>query len=259
MSLEHEIHVATLAQTVRTAAATLPSPPFPVATIRLLTTSSGESSPAHVLASMLAIWARTGTCPVNLAPGVSPFAASDRASEQLSLLWMRTPAVCAAVGPGATAANMRDLLAKTLGPSGVSLLFALRLTPGSLPGAVAPSHENLRAAAFTPVRCGSRELSVAGRALEKHIGRRGTGWGTSFWGSEDEQGGPVEAKNRRAEGQVNRILSEATWWNVLALPGGEPAVEVRVASGHGARWHYEDGSFRGFLEPHSEEAARRCQ
>lgn len=73
------------------------------------------------------------------------------------------------------------------------------------------------------------------------------------------RGGAVEAKNLRAEERVTYLLDEATWWNVLALPGGEPALEVRVSSGHGARWHYGDGSFRGFLEPHCEEAARRRQ
>lgn len=258
MSMEGETLLATLAETVRTAAATLPSPPFPAATIRLLTLG-GASSPAHLLANRLVTWARTGTCPVDLGPGVSPFAASDRAPEELSLLSTHTPAVSAAVGARATASSIRDFLAETLGPNGLSLLFGLRLTPGSLPGAVVPAREKLRAAAFMPVGSGRRELSQAGRALEKHIGRRGIGWGTSFWGREDEQGGPVEAKNGRAEARVDTILSDATWWNVLALPGGEPALEVRVSSGHGARWHYEDGSFRGFLEPHSEEAARRCR
>lgn len=258
MSFEDEREIATLAQTVRTAAATLPSSLFPTATIRLLSLS-GESSPAHVLASTLVIWARTGTCPVTFAPGVSPFAAFDRAPEELSLLSVHTPMVSAVASSRATAASMHDLLANTLGPNGLSRLFALRLTPGSLPGAVVPAREALRAAAFMAVGTGSRDLSVAGRALEKHIGRRGVGWGSSFWGNEDEQGGPVEAKNRRAKARVNLILSEATWWNVLALPGGKPALEVRVSSGYGARWHYEDGSFRGFLEPHSDEASRRCR
>lgn len=174
---------------VRLAAAALPSPPFPGPTIRLLTLS-GDSSPADMLATALLTWARAGSCQVHLAPAApSPFAATDRAPRDLALLSAHTSAVSAAVGVRGTPATMRHLLGEILGPSGLSCLFALRRTPGSLPGAVLPSRTMLATAALIPVSRGMRVLTTAGRALEKHIGRRGLGWGTSFWGREDAQGG----------------------------------------------------------------------
>jgi hypothetical protein len=121
---------------------------------------------------------------------------------------------------------------------------------------VRPARAALEAAAGAPARRGCG-LSAAGRALEKHVGRRGAGWGASFWGEERRMGGGDAAKNARAAERVCAVLDDAVWWNVLSLPGGEPALEVRVADGYGARWHFGTGSFRGFLEPHCEALADR--
>lgn len=111
-----------------------------------------------------------------------------------------------------------------------------------------------------PPRPSPPTLTVAGRALMKHLGRRPPGWGTCYWGTEAASGGATRggdgAKSAAAAAAVDRVLADAVWLNVHALPGGGQVVvvEARVPGGYGARWAWDtgggEGRFRGFLEPH---------
>jgi hypothetical protein len=88
----------------------------------------------------------------------------------------------------------------------------------------------------------AQPLTVGARAHAKHAHRDSTGW----WGSAS---GTVAARNASAEACIRRILAGAVWVNVHAMVHDTPLLEVRVASGHGARWSADGTFFRGFLEP----------
>jgi hypothetical protein len=141
-------------------------------------------------------------------------------------------------------ALLADALA-TCGIKSVLVLLGQRMTPASLTDAAAlpPPREKLLASAMRPHSPLDR-LSVAGRALAKHAPRSS---GT-FWGA--VTGGPDE-KNACAHRLLERILDEATWWNVFGHFKHERVFEARVATGHGARWGHAGDEFIGFLEPFS--------
>lgn len=153
--------------------------------------------------------------------------------------------------PGAAAAFVA-----AVGDDGLHRLLGLRTTPRTLAGRLPPRRSHLIAAALVskpPVKVGGKEtLSAAARAVDKHYHR-----GPGFFGTSK---GTCAAKNAHALGLVNKLLTEAAWANIHALPGQDIAIfEVRVPAGYGARWRcaYEDGAalrpsscaFRGFLEP----------
>ncbi len=146
-----------------------------------------------------------------------------------------------------------------IGPAGIGRLLGLRTTAGSVTGALPAGREALATAARARVgKKKGAKLSVSARALAKHCGRRPSGWGTCYWGDENVvMFGGDEERNARAEAVVNVILDEAVWMNVHHAPGGTRVLELRVESGHGARWHAADAAFRGFLEPHSRELATK--
>jgi len=85
-------------------------------------------------------------------------------------------------------------------------------------------------------------LTVGARAHAKHAHRDSTGW----WGT---AAGTVAVRNANAEATIRRILADAVWVNVHAMVHDTPLLEVRVTSGHGARWSADGAFFRGFLEP----------
>jgi hypothetical protein len=114
-------------------------------------------------------------------------------------------------------------------------------------------------------------LSVGARALAKHCQRvvssdsAASDDSTSAWG-ESELRGNDASKNARALEVLTRLLDDAVWKNMHALPPFSEEIsvvtmEVRDSRGYGARWEIRgsgdgdasDGesgfTFRGFLEP----------
>ncbi|GAB0490242.1 hypothetical protein MMPV_001474 [Pyropia vietnamensis] len=178
------------------------------------------------------------------------------------------------------------LLLRSLGAACIARCLGCRTTPTTIVGALPPPAGALVAAAAAPHRPLRRsgpaatpsaatatitsataaatprrpsrppqpQLTVAGRALMKHLGRRAPGWGTCYWGTEAVAGGATTCgdgvKNAAAAAAVGRILADAVWLNGVV-------VEARVPEGYGARWAWDAdggasgaGRFRGFLEPH---------
>ena len=86
------------------------------------------------------------------------------------------------------------------------------------------------------------DLTCCARALTKHH-RRGD---ETFWG---EVSGSVAEKNEVGANLIQKILDNATWWNVFQHFQHGLIYEVRVESGHGARWTQDGHSFIGFVDP----------
>jgi hypothetical protein len=125
------------------------------------------------------------------------------------------------------------------------VLLGQRLTPASLSDerAFPPPRDRLLASAAHP-HSAADHLSVAARALTKHVGRiGGTG---DFWG---QVTGTIDQKNSAALAIVERILDQTTWWNVFGHCKHEHVFEARVSSGHGARWAHTGDELIGFVEP----------
>lgn len=139
------------------------------------------------------------------------------------------------------------------GTGGIFHLLGMRNTVGTdsrdlLP----PSWCTLLEAAALPHKEKS-QLSVAARARSKHA-HRGK---DHFFGVVS---GPPTKQNVETQEILVRLLENAAWINIHAFGGndGDPFLEVRVASGYGARWEMNWSntdnqvhhvSFRGFLEP----------
>lgn len=136
---------------------------------------------------------------------------------------------------------------RAAGARGVLVLLGQRVTPGSVTDARAfpPEARRLVQAAARP-HSRADALSVAARALAKHAGRPGA----AFWG---EAGGTVDERNAAALRLVAQVLEQATWWNVFGHPKHGDVYEVRVGSGHGARWLANGATFVGFVEPFGQE------
>jgi hypothetical protein len=148
------------------------------------------------------------------------------------------------------------------GDGGVLELLGLRTTVGTGRFMLPPTVTELEEAARKPHRPDSAppHATVAARARTKHAHRGGS---QSFFGT--IRGGRVE-QNQVTERIVSSLLRDATWVNIHAFGGtGAPALEVRIASGYGARWSAEwiqnnpddpflpiNVTFRGFLEPQME-------
>lgn len=147
----------------------------------------------------------------------------------------------AVMSPELVAAVGARLAATTL--DGLLILLGMRRTPGSVsgPDAIPPTTGELLRAAALPFHEGEA-LSTAGRAWTKHVPRSGE----AFWGR--VQGGASD-HNRTALGLLQRILAEATWWNVYGHFQRGIVFEARIPSGHGARWQVAGPVFVGFLEP----------
>jgi hypothetical protein len=135
------------------------------------------------------------------------------------------------------------------GTKHVLLLLGQRLTPASLSDAraIPPTRAELLASA-NQLHCPPDHLTVAGRALTKHVHRSPE----AFWG---EVRGSALEKNAAAVRVITGILDNTTWWNVFGHFQHEVVYEARVPSGHGARWGHGGAEFIGFLEPFDED---RC-
>jgi hypothetical protein len=123
------------------------------------------------------------------------------------------------------------------------LLLGQRLTPASLTDAraIPPPRADLLAAADRP-HSPADPLTVLARALAKHVHRSPD----AFWGVVT---GSAAQKNESARCILRRLLEEATWWNCFGHFKHEVVYEVRVPTGHGARWGLKEMAFIGFLEP----------
>jgi len=130
-----------------------------------------------------------------------------------------------------------------VGCSGLLLLLGQRRTPASLDDtrAIPPLRADLLAAADRP-HSPTDPLTVAARALAKHAARNPDPW----WGKVT---GTVPQKNEAAHLILERLLEAPTWWNCFGHYKHEVVYEVRVRSGHGARWGVAEMAFIGFLEP----------
>lgn len=162
-----------------------------------------------------------------------------------------------------------------IGLQGIPRLLGLRTTAGSVTNAIPVNRETLAVAArariigtttgrkskgkgSNPSNSSNRFLSISARALSKHCGRQPSGWEHNYWGSENIiMNGADEQRNSAAEIVIEKILNSAVWMNVHHAPGGTRVLELRVVTGHGARWHAADAAFRGFLEPHSRALATK--
>jgi hypothetical protein len=129
----------------------------------------------------------------------------------------------------------------------VLLLLGQRLTPASLTDAraIPPTRAELTATA-NALHNPADGLTVAARALTKHVHRSPE----AFWG---EVRGSSGEKNAAAARLLARILDGGTWWNVFGHYQHDVVYEVRLPSGHGARWSHGGREFIGFLEPFAEE------
>ncbi|MCA9130512.1 MAG: pentapeptide repeat-containing protein [Planctomycetales bacterium] len=143
-------------------------------------------------------------------------------------------------------AKAETMAAQLLEDIQVATLLALlgqRTTASSVSDerAFPPAFEDLIDAASQPCN-DSEDLSVAARALAKHTSRDDRG----FWG---DQSGPVDQQNQQAINAIHTIHRNTTWWNVFEHFQQGLIYEVRVESGHGARWSHDGRKFIGFVEP----------
>lgn len=124
--------------------------------------------------------------------------------------------------------NVLDEIISGIGPRGILTMLGVRKTIGSAEMAIPKremlaekfnkSHielteEELKARKSIP------KLSVGGKALSKHAHR----CSSKFWG---EAKGPELEKNKQAAELLDKILDNATWINIHALPHSEYILEV---------------------------------
>ena len=138
----------------------------------------------------------------------------------------------------------------------LSYVLGLRITTGTdNRNLLLPSRGQLMKAANRPYSLSDPLLSVAARALAKHAHRSNDG----FF---ETGNGNSSAKTVAATTVLQKLLEDASWINIHTFGGmeGTPVLEVRIGSGHGARWTgvWEvpeanrlptKVTFRGFLEP----------
>ncbi|OBW41040.1 hypothetical protein AB670_02630 [Chryseobacterium sp. MOF25P] len=87
----------------------------------------------------------------------------------------------------------------------------------------------------------NKEISIAQRAWEKHVGRMED----QFWG---EIKGNNHQKQQIVMQKINFVLENKTWWNVFFHYKHELVFEVREKDGHGIRWSHGGKNLIGFLE-----------
>lgn len=138
------------------------------------------------------------------------------------------------------------------GDDGVFEILGMRRTIGTDErGLLPPTWKALLQAASVQNSPNKSKLTVAARARAKHAHRGKERFFGIVQGGDEEQ-------NAASLQVVLRLLQEAVWINCHAFggTGGIPVLEVRVASGYGARWKADwstdppaNVEFRGFLEP----------
>jgi hypothetical protein len=123
----------------------------------------------------------------------------------------------------------------------VLILAGQRITPGSIldEKAIPPLKESLIISFQNEYH---QKLTVGARAWTKHTQRSSE----KFWG---EIKGNVATKNQKALDIINTIIDQHTWWNMFGHYVHDTVYELRLPSGHGARWKGDGSVFIGFLEP----------
>ncbi|CAM1339989.1 hypothetical protein [Tenacibaculum amylolyticum] len=121
------------------------------------------------------------------------------------------------------------------------IILGQRVTPATVRSieALPPLHTNVFKASFV---AHNTQISKAVRAFEKHAERSTQ----SFWGT--VKGNPKQ-KETHVQQLIIQLLENTTWWNVFYHYKHEFIYEVRIASGHGARWKKSNLEFIGFVEP----------
>lgn len=171
--------------------------------------------------------------------------------------------------PPSTPRDFARVLAAGGGDDLVRDLLGLRCTAGTVRNVLFPSRARLVEAADRRHRVATNgpttDDTVAARARAKHAGRCRVADG-GFFGVVR---GSARERNAAARGLVRTLLERAVWINVHRFGGcgDDPVLEIRAASGHGARWSGDwtttgrggptDAVFRGFLEPHMEDGHER--
>ncbi|XP_023750024.1 uncharacterized protein LOC111898331 isoform X3 [Lactuca sativa] len=135
---------------------------------------------------------------------------------------------------------------------GVTRLFGISHTVGTIPDALPLPRSSLLSAFLTPHNPNVKTsiLSDGARALAKHVNRsNGKFWG-SFAGNESH-------KNMLALNVINHLVTHCCWINAHIAPPHGPVFEIRVHDGYGARWALNPPKFIGFLEPYMEDGHAR--
>ncbi|MFC0780054.1 hypothetical protein [Flavobacterium sp. HJSW_4] len=127
----------------------------------------------------------------------------------------------------------------------VLLILGQRLTSASQrdENGIPPAKEILLESCFEPF---NKEISIAARAWEKHVGRKKD----SIFG---EIKGNTIQKKEKVEELIYYIISYKTWWNIFYHYKHGLVYEIRVQNGQGLRWSADGKKFIGFLEDFLEE------
>lgn len=136
--------------------------------------------------------------------------------------------------------KIREILV-LLGLRGILDLLGIRKTVGTKE--MLPPSRSALVSSFCEKNNPKSELSVGARALTKHFHRDQT---DSWWGNAT---GTEAAKNKHAEGLMDKVLDNAVWINIHWLPHDVFIIEARQDQGYGLRWSADGSKFRGFLEP----------
>ncbi|MTH15547.1 hypothetical protein [Flavobacterium sp. LC2016-01] len=127
----------------------------------------------------------------------------------------------------------------------ILLILGQRLTSASRRDetGIPPLREILLESCFKPF---NKEISIAVRAWEKHVGRKKD----SIFG---EIKGNAIQKKENVEKLIHYIINHKTWWNIFYHYKHGLVYEVRVQNGQGLRWSADGKQFIGFLEDFLEE------
>ena len=125
------------------------------------------------------------------------------------------------------------------------LILGQRLTSASQrdENGIPPAKEILLESCFEPF---NKEISIAARAWEKHVGRNKN----SIFG---EIKGNTIQKREKVEKLVHHIIINKTWWNIFYHYKHNLVYEIRIENGQGMRWTADGKQFIGFLEDFLEE------
>lgn len=127
----------------------------------------------------------------------------------------------------------------------ILLILGQRLTSASQrdENGIPPAKEILLKSCFEPY---NKEISIAARAWEKHVGRKKD----SIFG---EIKGNTIQKKEKVEELIHCMISHKTWWNIFYHYKHGLVYEIRVPNGQGLRWSADGNKFIGFLEDFLEE------
>lgn len=122
----------------------------------------------------------------------------------------------------------------------ILLILGQRLTSASRRDetGIPPLQKKLIESCFEPY---NKEVSVAVRAWEKHVGRKTISVLGEIKGNRDQ-------KRVMAEKLIYFMIGHKTWWNIFYHYKHGLVYEVRIENGQGMRWSADGKQFIGFLE-----------